>query len=108
MSETIDVADEDRMVKISEMIAQLQSIQERFGNTCVYVRRGGMSWGAVALNWRDDDKANGVFDLQAKHDKDMEARAGQVKRLIEDRDRWMERAIAAERSIPAPPPHPTA
>lgn len=79
-----DGADTDRMQKISEVIAHLQSIKERFGDTCVYIRRGGMSWGAVALNRRDDDKKNGAFDLQAQHDRDMTARMEQVQRLIDD------------------------
>jgi hypothetical protein len=29
---------EDRMVKIEKLIADLQSIKDRFGNTCVYTR----------------------------------------------------------------------
>lgn len=78
------VADEDRMQKISEVITHLQSVQDRFGDTFVYIRRGGMSWGAVALNRRDDDKKNGVFDLQAQHDREITARVQQVERLIAD------------------------
>ena len=79
--------DTDRMVKIEKLISDLQAIKDRFGNTCVYIRRGGLSWGAVALNRRDDDEKNGVFDLQAQHDRDMIARVGQVERLIEARNR---------------------
>lgn len=75
-------AADNRMWKISKLIAELTSTQERFGDTCVYVRRGGMGWGAVALNRRDDDEKHGVFDLQAQHDRDMQQRAGQVERLI--------------------------
>jgi len=39
-----------RMVKIADLIAELQKIEERFGNTCCYV--SGLAWGSVAL-WRD-------------------------------------------------------
>lgn len=78
--------DMSHMVQIEKLIADLQSIQERFGDTCVYIRRGGVSWGAVALNRRDDDKKFGMFDIQAQHDRDMIRRAEQVKRLILDRD----------------------
>lgn len=72
----------NRMVKIDTMIAELQKISKRFGNTCVYIRRGGMSWGAVALNRRSDDEEYGVYDLQAQHDRDMAQRVGQVERLL--------------------------
>jgi hypothetical protein len=78
---------DDCMVKIEDLIAELQSVKDQFGNTCVYVRRGGMAWGAVALNRRDDDRKHGEFDLQAQHDRDMLARAEQVERLIEARKR---------------------
>jgi hypothetical protein len=93
--------DADRMVKIDDMIAHLQQISERFGNTCVYVRRGGMSWGAVALNRRDDDEKHGVFDLQAQHDRDMEQRLGQVDRLMKDRDHWQTAQWESEKAIAA-------
>lgn len=89
---------EDHMIQIEKLIADMQEIQRKFGNTCVYIRRGGVSWGAVALNRRDDDKKNGVFDLQAQHDRDMLARVEQVERLIKDRDEWRERAWLAEKA----------
>jgi hypothetical protein len=88
--------DEDRMEKISALISRLQAVLDRFGDTCVYIRRGGLSWGAVALNRQDDDKSHGVFDLQAQHDRDMEQRVGQVERLIADKNRWTERTMTAE------------
>ena len=50
--------DEDGMEKISALIARLQETKDRWGNICVYLRRGGLAWGAGALN-------RGVFDLQA-------------------------------------------
>jgi hypothetical protein len=90
------VGEMDEMRKISALIADLQDIHDRFGDTCVYIRRGGLSWGAVALNWRDDDKQNGVFDLQAQHDRDMGERLKQVERLIAERNKWRERAWQAE------------
>lgn len=90
--------DDDRMERISALISRLQSTLDQWGDTCVYIRRGGLSWGAVALNRQDDDRKYGVFDLQAQHDRDMEQRVGQVERLIADRNRWMERAMAAEAS----------
>lgn len=46
------------MVKIKEMIADLQSIMDRFGNTCVYIKPG-VSWGATAL-WRRDDAVQAI------------------------------------------------
>lgn len=76
----------DRMVAIEKLIADLQSIRDRFGNTCVYIRRGGLSWGAVALNRRADDQQHGVFDLQAQHDRDMLERLEQIGRLKASRD----------------------
>ena len=91
------------MRKISSLIAELQETLDRFGDTCVYIRRGGLSWGAVALNWRDDDQKHGVFDLQAKHDRDMQARLEQVGRLIKDRNEWRDRALLAA-APPAPSP----
>lgn len=93
--------DTDRMVRIDGMIARLQEIQKRFGNTCVYVRRGGMSWGAVALNREADDKKHGVFDLQAQHDRDMTERVKQVERLIADRNHWREAQWESEKAIAA-------
>lgn len=77
--------DEDHMVKISSLISRLQATKDQFGDTCVYIRRGGLSWGAVALNRRDDDEKHGIFDLQAQHDRDMLQRAEQVERLIASR-----------------------
>ena len=91
-----DENDMDRMVQIDTFIADMQKISDRFGNTCVYIRRGGLSWGAVALNRRDDDKKNGVFDLQAQHDRDMTLRVEQVARLIADRDRERNRREVVE------------
>lgn len=78
--------DDDRMTPIDDLISELQGIRSKFGNTCVYLRRGGMSWGAVALNRRADDEKNGVFDLQAQHDKDMLALIDRIERLKADRD----------------------
>lgn len=78
--------DEDHMVKISDLISRLQSTKDQFGDTCVYIRRGGMAWGAVALNRRADDEKNGVFDLQAQHDRDMLQRLEQIERLKASRN----------------------
>lgn len=87
----------NQMRKISEVIADLQNIKDAFGDTCVYIRRGGMSWGAVALNRHDADKKNGVFDLQAQHDRDMKARMQQIERLADDnRDLGARLAALAE------------
>jgi hypothetical protein len=81
-----------RMWKISALIAKLQSTFDQFGDTCVYVRRGGMGWGAVALNREADDEKHGVFDLQAQHDRDMLERLEQIKRL-------RDRLTAAEQQV---------
>lgn len=74
--------DMSHMVQIATLIADLQDILRKFGNTCVYVRRGGLSWGAVALNRRGDDEKFGLFDLQAQHDRETIQRGEQVERLI--------------------------
>lgn len=80
-------ADElSHMRRISELRMTLAVIEETFGDTCVYIRRGGLSWGAVALNRRSDDERNGTFDLQATHDRDMAALAAQIERLKLERD----------------------
>ena len=78
-----DANDTSRMIQIDTVIADFQKISDRWGNTCVYIRRGGMAWGAVALNRQADDEKHGVFDLQAQHDHDMRERLEQVKRLKE-------------------------
>lgn len=80
------------MIRISKLIADLQNIYDRFGDTCVYIRRHGLSWGAVAMNYEHDDEKNGIFDLKAQHDRDMLARLEQIERLKADRDSWMEAA----------------
>jgi hypothetical protein len=97
------VDDADKMRKISELIVDLQSILNRFGDTCVYIRRGGLSWGAVALNSRSDDEKHGVFDLQAQHDRDMLERLGQIERLKAARDEWRQKVWNADSSPPSLP-----
>lgn len=88
--------DQDRMRSIDDVIAQLQRTREQFGNTCVYIRRFGCTWGAVALNYRDEDRKNGVFDLQAKYEAMLAQRAEQVQRLIAERDEWRQRVWDAD------------
>lgn len=78
--------DMSHMIQIDALIVDLKGISDRFGNTCVYIRRGGLSWGAVALNRCDDDKKFGIFDLQAQHDRVVEQLGGQIERLKADRD----------------------
>lgn len=98
---------ESRMETISALIARLQSTLDRWGDTCVYIRRGGLSWGAVALNRRSDDEKNGVFDLQAQHDRDMLERLEQIERLKKDRDEWRQKVWDAEAkasSVSSTPP----
>ena len=91
-----DANDMDHMVQINTFIADMQKISDQFGNTCVYIRRGGLSWGAAALNRRADDKERGVFDLQAQHDHDMMRRVEQVERLIADRDNERQARLECE------------
>lgn len=91
--------DMSHMRQIDDLIADMQGISKRFGNTCVYIRRGGLSWGAVALNREADDKKHGVFDLQAQHDRDMIQRGEQIQRLIADRDEQRKRAEKAEADL---------
>lgn len=94
-----DADDMDHMVKIDTFIADMRMISDRFGNTCVYIRRGGLSWGAGALNRRADDEQHGVFDLQAQHDRDMIQRAEQVQRLIADRDSERDERLKCEAAL---------
>lgn len=89
----------DRMVKISALIANLTRVQEHYGDTCVYIRRGGMAWGAVALNREADDKKHGVFDLQAQHARDMQRMAELVERWKADCKAAEARALAAEAKV---------
>lgn len=86
--------DDSQMKRISALIADLQDVLNKFGDTCVYIRRDGLSWGAVALNRQADDEKNGVFNLQATHDRDMADRLGQIERLIADRNEWRDRALS--------------
>jgi hypothetical protein len=92
-SAEIDVS--PRMWKLGELIAKLQSVLDQFGNTCVYIRRGGVGWGALALNREADDKKHGVFDLHAQHDRDMNERLEQIGRLR----KRLEEAETALRSV---------
>jgi len=79
---TSDGAPPSRMVQIDRFISELQEISRRFGNTCVYIRRFGLSWGATALNYHADDEKNGVFDQQKRYEDLLIQRAEQVERLI--------------------------
>lgn len=90
---------DNRMVQIKTLIADMQSILERYGNTCVYIRRGGLSWGAVALNRRDDDEKHGVFDIQAQHDRNTQQRVEQVERLIASRNAAQSALAASQATI---------
>jgi hypothetical protein len=86
---------ETRMIRIEKLIADLQEIKRKFGNTCVYIHPRGMSWGAVALNYQDEDEKAGVFDLQKAYDRDRQAHKEQVDMLIKERDEWRRIAFAA-------------
>lgn len=91
--------DMSHMIQINALIADLQRIRDIFGNTCVYIRRGGLSWGAVALNRRADDERFGLFDLQAQHERSMSHYAGQVERLIAECDGEREARWKAEAAL---------
>lgn len=84
--------DGNHMVQIDKLIADLQEIRAKFGNTCCYIRRFGLSWGAVALNYETEDEMNGVFNLQAKYEAILLERGEQVERLVAEKNRWMELA----------------
>lgn len=92
---------ENRMTQIDKVIADMQHIRERFGNTCVYIRRYGMSWGAVALNYKADDEKNGVFNLNDEYDRRLIAHSEQVERLMASRDEAYVRANKAEKELAA-------
>lgn len=94
--------DMSHMIQIEALIADMQSIRERFGNTCVYVRRGGLSWGAVALNRRADDEKFGLFDLQEQHDRDTLERLKQIERLCAERDALKAQLVIAENEAKRP------
>jgi hypothetical protein len=47
------------MQKVSEIIKYFANVLTRFGDSCVYVRTAGCSWGAVALNREHADKLAG-------------------------------------------------
>ncbi|MCP4537895.1 MAG: hypothetical protein GY832_12190 [Chloroflexi bacterium] len=102
---TYNTDDMDHMIQIDTFIADMQKISDQFGNTCIYIRRGGLSWGAVALNRRDDDEKNGVFDLQAQHDRDMRQRAEQVQRLKAERDNERNVRLRCEETLTASQKH---
>lgn len=78
---TDDPLDYGHMVKISAMIKDLREILGQFGDTCIYVRRRGVAWGATAMRYRDDDKKYGLFDLVAQHERDILQRIEQIDRL---------------------------
>lgn len=88
--------DDNHMMQIAELIKRLQNVHDRWGNTCIYIRRGGLSWGALALNRCADDEKYGTFDLQAQHDRDMTARLEQIERLMQERDDHRSRSNTAE------------
>jgi hypothetical protein len=91
--------DMSHMVQISKLIADLQGTLEQFGDTCVYIRRGGLSWGAVALNRRSDDEKFGLFDLQAEYDRNLIQRAEQAQRLVDGRNSERELRWKAEAQV---------
>ena len=91
--------DMSHMTQISDLISRLQATLEQFGNSCVYIRRGGLSWGAVALNRRSDDEKFGLFDIQAQHGRDMLERLGQIDRLIADRNSEREERWKLEKAL---------
>lgn len=76
----------NHMVQIEKLIADLQAIRAQFGNTCVYIRQFGLSWGAVALNREAEDEKNGVFSLEDRYRQILEERIAQIERLKADRD----------------------
>jgi hypothetical protein len=49
-----------RMIQIADLIAELQELKAKWGNTCCYVY--GLAWGAVALNMQADDEASAAWD----------------------------------------------
>lgn len=90
------------MRRASEMIAELQDILKKFGDTCIYVRRGGLAWGALALTREYADRnRRGDFSLsnatealtwirkvasdEAKGDAELKARGARTLQRIADR-----------------------
>lgn len=85
-AETADPYHGNRMIQIEKLIADLQDIHKKFGNTCVYIRQFGVSWGAVAMNREAEDERNGVFALEDRYRQILEERIAQIERLRGERD----------------------
>lgn len=83
---TADPYHGNHMIQIEKLIADLQSVHKQFGNTCVYIRQFGVSWGAVALNREAEDEKNGVFVLEDRYREILVERLAQIERLKAERD----------------------
>lgn len=84
------------MLRISTLISHLQDIKDANGDTCVYARSAGLTWGAVAINALDEDQKHGVFDREAAAAREAARHYGQVQRLMDERDQWRAKAQLAE------------
>lgn len=51
-----------RMVRLDDFIKELQEIHPGLGNTCVYIR--DVSYGAVALNRRSEDRQKEIYKMR--------------------------------------------
>ncbi len=85
-AKTTDPYRGNHMIQIEKLIADLQSVHKQFGNTCVYIRQFGVSWGAVALNREAEDEKNGVFVLEDRYREILVERLAQIERLKAERD----------------------
>lgn len=56
------------MVRLDAFMADLEKVRKVMGNTCVYIRNGGVSCGAVALNRFDADAAPSIESDNAVED----------------------------------------
>lgn len=89
----------DHMVQINTLIADLKKISEQFGNTCVYIRQFGLSWGAVALNRQAEDEKSGVFNIEERYRAILQERIDQIERLKGDRDSEREARHKADAAL---------
>lgn len=77
------------MRKVSETIAYFQDVINRFGDSCVYIRPGGCSWGAVALNREAFDAKSPEDQAREKHSELLHLATMRAERLAEIAE-WMD------------------
>ena len=89
------------MVRIGALIEDLQKVHERFGNTCVYIRNRGLSWGAVALSRFAHDESHPAVieptEMQLQEAKDIDHEL--AARLLAQRDHYYKEFEATQKLL---------